>query len=65
MPMHNLIKYSDIYLNITRSLWQYYMDNLALRNAGIIIDFPADGNYCVLFKFKENITGKTGIDNKF
>ena len=26
MPMHNLIEYSNHYLNTSRSLWQYYRD---------------------------------------
>ena len=26
MPMHNLIEYSNHYLNTSRTLWQYYKD---------------------------------------
>ena len=45
-PMYNLREYSGNYLKTSGSLWQYY------RNE------PADNN-SALFKFKQEITGKT------
>ena len=43
------------------SLWQYYRDELATNNNGIIIDFPDDpGN--ALFKSKQKVTDQTGND---
>ena len=40
--MYNLIKYSNICLKISRSLWQYYSDQLFINNNGVIIDVPDD-----------------------
>ena len=60
--MYNLIEYSDIYLETSRSLWQYYRDEPALNNAGVIIDLPANNNNSISFKFKEKITGQTAND---
>lgn len=34
MLIHNLIECSNDYLKESRSLWQYYRDELALTNAG-------------------------------
>ena len=47
MPVHNLIKYSNMFLKTSRSLWQY-RNEPALDNNNII-NFPA----------KQQITGKT------
>ena len=58
MPMYCVIEYSDIYTKISGSLWQYYRDEPALHNNDIIIDFPADNNNSISFKFKEKITGQ-------
>ena len=58
--MHNLIGYNDTYLKTWGSLQQYYRDEPALDNNGNIIDFPNDNNNSTLFKFKRQITGKTG-----
>ena len=52
MPMYYLIEYSDAYLKTSGSLWQYYRDELALDNNNNIIDFPANNNNSILFKFK-------------
>ena len=41
------------------NLWQYYTDKPALDNNNIIIDFPANSNNSISFKFKEQITGHT------
>ena len=37
MPVYNLIEYSDNYSKTSGSLWQYYRDETALDNAGVII----------------------------
>ena len=37
MPMYYLIEYSDDYSKTSGSLWQYYRDQTALDNAGVII----------------------------
>ena len=42
-----------------KTLWQNYRDEPALTD-GEIIDFPANGNNCASFKFKQQITGQTG-----
>ena len=60
MPMYNLIEYSDAYSNTSGSLWQYYRDEPALDANGGIIDFPANENNSVSFKFKQQITEQTG-----
>ena len=58
MPMYNLIEYSGAYSK-TGSLWQYYRDELALDNNNVL-DFPANNNNSISFKFKQQITGQTG-----
>ena len=60
MPMYNLIEYSDAYSKMSERLWQYYRDKPALGNNGNIIDFHANSNNSVSFKFKQQIAGKTG-----
>ena len=50
--MYDLIEYSDAYSKTSGSLWLYYRDELALDNNNNIIDFPADSNNSVSFKFK-------------
>ena len=60
MPMCNLMKYSYAYSNTSGSLWQYYRDEPTLDNNNNIIDFPANNNNNISFKFKQQITGKTG-----
>ena len=59
MPMYNLIEYSNN-LKPSGSLWQYYRDEIALANNGVIAEFSAAGN-SALFKFKQKMTGV--IDN--
>ena len=51
MPMYSLIEYSDAYLKMSGSLWQYYGDEPTLNN-NAIIDFTADNNNSISFKFK-------------
>ena len=60
MPMYNLIEYSDDYLKISRSLWQYYRDEQDLEINEIITDFPAINKNSASFKFKQQITRQTG-----
>ena len=50
MPMYSLIEYSDTYLKMSGSLWQYG-DEPTLNN-NVIIDFTADNNDSISFKFK-------------
>ena len=56
MPMYNLIEYSDAYSKTSESLWQYYRDKPALDNNNNIIDFPANNNNSISFKFKQQMT---------
>ena len=51
MPMYNL-EYSDVYSKTSRVLWEYFGDKPALDNY--------NNNISILFKFKQQITGKTG-----
>ena len=37
--MYNLIVYSNNYLTVSGSLWQYYRDETSLDNNGNIADF--------------------------
>ena len=37
--MYNLIVYSNNYLTVSGSLWQYYRDETSLNNNGNIADF--------------------------
>ena len=53
--MYNLIEYSDAYSKTSGSLRQYYRDDPALDNNNNIIDFPANNNNSILFKFKQQI----------
>ena len=53
MPIHNSMKYSDIYSETSGSLWQYYRDEPTLDNNNNITDFPVVNENGILFKFKE------------
>ena len=53
MPMYNLIEYCDGYSKTSGSLSQYYRDKPVLANNNNIIDFPADDNNSIWFKFKQ------------
>ena len=59
MAMYNLMEYTDFYSKISGSLWQYYTDEPALTDAGVIDNFPANS---AQFKFKQKIAGSTGDD---
>ena len=59
MPMYNLIEYSDAYLKALGSLWQYCRDEPAIYANNNIIDFPANKNNSISFRFKQQITGQT------
>ena len=60
IPMYNFIEYNDAYSKTSGSLWQYYRDDPALDNNSSIIDFPANFNISISFKFKHQITGQRG-----
>ena len=51
--MCNSLEYSDAYLKTSGSLWQYYRDEPALDANNNIIEFPADNNSSISFKFKQ------------
>ena len=51
MPMYNLLEYSDIYSKKLGTLCQYYRDEPTLDNNNNIIDFPANNNNNISFKF--------------
>ena len=38
--MFNLIEYSNNYLKLSGSLWQYYRDDPALNDEGTLANFP-------------------------
>ena len=52
MPLYNLIEYSDCYSKTLGSLWQCYTDEPALDNNNNVIDFLANNNNSISFKFK-------------
>ena len=56
MPMYNLIEQSDSYSKTSRSLWQYYRDELAIDVSAIANFHTANNSHS--FKFKQKITGK-------
>ena len=57
--MYDLIEYSEAYSKISGSLLQYYRDEPAIDKNINIINFPANNNNNILFKFKQKITGQT------
>ena len=59
MPMYNSIEYSHAHSKTSGSFWQYHRDEPALDNDNNIIDFPANNNNSISFKFKQQITGQT------
>ena len=60
MLMDNLIEYSDAYLKTSGCFWQYYREEPILDNNINIIDFPANNNNTISFKFKEQVIIQTG-----
>ena len=61
MPVYNLIEYSDNYSKTSGSLWQYYRDEPAINDNGVIIDFPDDTDSASLTS-KQKLTGQTEND---
>ena len=59
IPMYNFTKYSEVYSKASGSLLQCYRDEPALDKNNNIINFPANNNNNILFKFKQKITGQT------
>ena len=53
MYTYNLIEYTAAYSKTSGSLWQYYRDKTALDHEGKIIDFAANNNNSISFKFKQ------------
>ena len=52
MGMYKLKYYSDKYSKTSGSSWQYYRDEPAMHNNGVIIDFPDDTD-SASFEFKQ------------
>ena len=61
MPMHNLIESSDNYSKIFGNLWQYYIHQPVLTDAGIPDNFPSNSFSC---KLKEKIPDTVGTDSE-
>ena len=59
MPMQNLIEYSDIYSEISGSLWQYCKDIPAVDNNNAIVNFT-NNNFTDSFNFKVKTAGQIG-----
>ena len=53
--MYNLIEQSGAYSKKSGSLWEHYIDEPTLDNNGNIMDFPANNDNSVLFKFNQQI----------
>ena len=62
-PVYNLIEYSDDYSNTSGSLWQYFKEIPAAKNAGNIVDFNG-ANATDSFNFKTKITSQTGDNGR-
>ena len=60
ISMSNLTEYRNVYSKTSGGLFQCYRDELATETNDNTIDFPADNNNSNSFKFKQQITGKTG-----
>ena len=57
MPMYNLIKYSDNYLDTSGSLWQFRRDDSPVNNANLgVVNNNLNSQS---FKYKAAIVGKT------
>ena len=61
--MYNMKKYNNTYLNISRSLWQYYRDESFFDANDAIADFPADNSNTASFEIKTKIEGRAEIDS--
>ena len=64
MNMHNLIEYSENYSQTSGSFWLYYRDQPTLDNNSNLIDFPANDDTSLSFKYKQNVIGKSEKDGK-
>ena len=53
MNMYNLTEYSENYSPTSGSLWQYYRNQPDLNDDGNIIDFAANDDTSLSFKYKE------------
>ena len=49
-----------MYSKPTGKLWKYYRDESALDDNNNIIGFSTNNNNSISFKFKRQITGRTG-----
>ena len=63
MPKYDLIEYSNNYLKLSGSLWQYCKDIPAVNNDGNIADFNR-ANATDSFSFKAKIMGQTHDDGE-
>ena len=64
MNMYNLIEYSENYSQTSGSFWLYYRDQPTLDNNSNLIDFPANDDTSLSFKYKQNVIGRSGKDGK-
>ena len=53
MAMCNLLEYSDNYSKTWVSSWQFYTHKPTLHDNKAIIDFPADNNNDISFKYDQ------------
>ena len=51
--MHNLMEYSENYPETSGILWKYYRDQAVSNVDGNIIDFPANYDTNLSFKYKK------------
>ena len=65
MPMYNFVECIGNYSKPSAILWQYCRDERAVNVAnGDFVGFNAANAFTNLFKFKEKVTSKTGINGK-
>ena len=64
MNMYNLIEYSENYSQTSGSFWLYYRDQPTLDNNSNLIDFPANDDTSLSFKYKQNVIGRSEKDGK-
>ena len=57
IPMYNLMKYSDNYSKIFRSLWPYHRDEPTVNDNKVIGDFP-DHSDSTSFQLEQKVTGQ-------
>ena len=61
--MYNLIEYSDNCFKKSEGLWQYFRDEPAIEDDGVIIDFN-EANPTKFFNSKARMTGQTGNNGR-